>query len=350
MPFGPARDRQDRAPRTRRSTCATRPRPSAGQQTWCPRDQPVDRRAARPVSPTRDTFSPDGSRRESRTPSKGGAVLVAAVATPTMRPSRRGVRQLSGRAAECDRRRRPHTYRQSPLVLGPGPHLQRRLRARQEIYSTLPAAHGHATRSARTRLLRLWADEFRTRAGTSFAAPQVTAAAAVLMGAETDAPADQVVQHPGTVSTDVNAANGCKQCPLQRDSLSGLEGSMSRRRSPRSHGVTPPPDRFEPNDDAGVQSATLSARVTTVSATLDFWDDQVDVLPRLPAQEPDRATHPRRPGGSELQPPALASRHEARERSESTAHLRAARRSAPARRTGSATACTRAAGTTSRRS
>ncbi len=39
----------------------------------------------------------------------------------------------------------------------------------------------------------------------------------------------------------------------------------------------PPADRYESNDDAGPRAATIYGRDRTVKATLDFWDDQVDV-------------------------------------------------------------------------
>ena len=39
----------------------------------------------------------------------------------------------------------------------------------------------------------------------------------------------------------------------------------------------PPVDRYESNDDAGSRAATLYGRARTLKATLDFWDDQVDV-------------------------------------------------------------------------
>jgi hypothetical protein len=38
----------------------------------------------------------------------------------------------------------------------------------------------------------------------------------------------------------------------------------------------PPPDRFEPNDDAS-QAYPLWGTRRTVTATLDYWDDRVDV-------------------------------------------------------------------------
>ena len=39
----------------------------------------------------------------------------------------------------------------------------------------------------------------------------------------------------------------------------------------------PPPDRYEPNDDAGPWSHALPPLPRTISATLDYWDDQIDV-------------------------------------------------------------------------
>ena len=38
----------------------------------------------------------------------------------------------------------------------------------------------------------------------------------------------------------------------------------------------PPPDRYEPNDDAGVWSQRFGPP-RTITATLDYWDDQIDV-------------------------------------------------------------------------
>jgi hypothetical protein len=148
----------------------------------------------------------------------------------------------------------------------------------QEIYSTLPRPLT-ATRPLcqNQGYSDCGPEEFRHAAGTSFAAPQVTAAAVVLIALRPTLQADQVVNILERSATDVNAANGCKQCPLQRDSLSGWGRLDVAKAVAALDGVTPPPDRFEPNDDAGVQAATLSARVSIVNATLDFWDDQVDV-------------------------------------------------------------------------
>jgi hypothetical protein len=39
----------------------------------------------------------------------------------------------------------------------------------------------------------------------------------------------------------------------------------------------PAPDRYESNDDAGTSAWTFYGRSRQISATLDFWDDQIDV-------------------------------------------------------------------------
>jgi hypothetical protein len=39
----------------------------------------------------------------------------------------------------------------------------------------------------------------------------------------------------------------------------------------------PRPDRYEPNDDAGPWAHTLPANRRSVDASLDYWDDNIDV-------------------------------------------------------------------------
>jgi Subtilase family len=120
-------------------------------------------------------------------------------------------------------------------------------------------------------------EDFRHASGTSFAAPQVTAAAALLIALRPGLRPDQVSYIVEHSATDVNAANGCKQCPLLRDSLSGWGRLDVAKAISSLEGVLPPGDRLEPNDDAGNNAPRLSRSTTGVRATLDFWDDQVDV-------------------------------------------------------------------------
>ncbi len=148
----------------------------------------------------------------------------------------------------------------------------------QEIYSTLPRSLTSSHPLCQNQgYSDCGPDEFRHAAGTSFAAPQVTAAAAVLIALKPTLQADQVLNILERSATDVNASNGCKQCPLQRDAFSGWGRLDVAKAIGALDGVLPPPDQLEPNDDAGTSAARLSAKVTSVKATLDFWDDQIDV-------------------------------------------------------------------------
>jgi len=148
----------------------------------------------------------------------------------------------------------------------------------QEIYSTLPRAltaiHPLCQNQGYS---DCGPDDFRHAAGTSFAAPQVTAAAAILFAFRPTLQPDQVINILERSSTDVNASNGCKQCPLLRDTFSGWGRLDIAKAIAALDGVLPPPDRLEPNDDAGGNAARLGTRVTSVKATIDFWDDQIDV-------------------------------------------------------------------------
>jgi subtilisin family serine protease len=123
------------------------------------------------------------------------------------------------------------------------------------------------------------AADFRRGAGTSFAAPQVTAAAALLL-ALPHKPAlksDQVAYLLERTADDVNATNGCRACATGRDALTGWGRLDIAAAVQALEGQLPTADHFEPNDDAGSEGTTLSPRITKLTATLDFWDDQIDV-------------------------------------------------------------------------
>ena len=63
--------------------------------------------------------------------------------------------------------------------------------------------------------------DYRTAYGTSFAAPQVSAAAAVLLAEQPSLKPDQVTALLTRTAADVSAASGCSYCPLGRDELTG---------------------------------------------------------------------------------------------------------------------------------
>jgi subtilisin family serine protease len=122
-------------------------------------------------------------------------------------------------------------------------------------------------------------ESFRQAAGTSFSTPQVTAAAALLLALDPTLRADQVSNILERSADDVNASNGCRLCATGRDQFSGW-GRLDIARAVASIGpgaALPPPDRLEPNDDAGSEAATLNNSVKTVTATIDYWDDEIDV-------------------------------------------------------------------------
>jgi hypothetical protein len=76
---------------------------------------------------------------------------------------------------------------------------------------------------------------------------------------------------------DVNATNGCPRCGLLRDSLSGWGRLDVAKAVEALAGPVPPPDSDETNDDAGTSAWTVWGTHDKVQATIDYWDDPVDV-------------------------------------------------------------------------
>jgi SpoIID/LytB domain protein len=119
--------------------------------------------------------------------------------------------------------------------------------------------------------------DLRNGTGTSFSAAQVSAAAAILLAVNPRLTPDQVAAIIERSAVDARAATGCAPCATGRDSRSGwgaldVTAGLEALAEP-----LPPADRYESNDDAGSRAATMYGRERTVKATLDFWDDQVDV-------------------------------------------------------------------------
>jgi subtilisin family serine protease len=122
------------------------------------------------------------------------------------------------------------------------------------------------------------AGDYHRPEGTSFAAPQVSAAAAVLLGIDSQLTSNQVATLLERTADDVNAASGCSGCPAKRDKFSGwgsldVEAAVAALSSGKP---LPPADRFEPNDRIS-EAHALFGRKPSVAATLDLWDDPVDV-------------------------------------------------------------------------
>jgi hypothetical protein len=76
---------------------------------------------------------------------------------------------------------------------------------------------------------------------------------------------------------DVNAGNGCPRCALLRDPLSGWGRLNVAKAVSALAGPLPAPDTFETNDEAGPAAHTLWGTNQRVDATLDYYDDPVDV-------------------------------------------------------------------------
>jgi len=123
-------------------------------------------------------------------------------------------------------------------------------------------------------------DDLRHARGTSFAAPQVSAAAALLIAQNPALKASQVEYLLERSAVDLNASNGCTGCVNGRDALSGwgrldIASALAAAKGP----PLPHADAFESNDDVGGHSGVLVARQGSLTATLDFWDDPSDVYP-----------------------------------------------------------------------
>ena len=148
----------------------------------------------------------------------------------------------------------------------------------QEIISTFP----RALTAQRTSCLEqgyspCGSEEYRAAEGTSFAAPQVSAAAATLLATQPALGPEQVTTLLQRTAVDANAANGCQRCPLGRDALTGWGRIDVAAALGALAGPLPARDRYEANDDAGTNAYTLWGSKRRVEATLDYWDDQNDV-------------------------------------------------------------------------
>jgi subtilisin family serine protease len=120
--------------------------------------------------------------------------------------------------------------------------------------------------------------DYRHAEGTSFAAPQVSAAAAVLFAQDPSLTSSQVTKILERHADDVDASSGCAECPTGRDRYSGW-GRLDVTKAVgalTSGSPLPPSDRLEPNDSVP-QARKLWGEQPVVKATLDYWDDPVDV-------------------------------------------------------------------------
>ncbi len=122
------------------------------------------------------------------------------------------------------------------------------------------------------------ADSYLHAQGTSFAAPQVAAAAADLLSIQPTLRPDQVSWLLERSARDLKPETSCGACTAGRDPLSGWGGlDIGRAITLLLAGRIPPPDSHEPNDGSGAQAYPLYGERRQVDATVDYWDDPNDV-------------------------------------------------------------------------
>jgi subtilisin family serine protease len=153
----------------------------------------------------------------------------------------------------------------------------------QEIFSTLPK---QLTSQRSTCPFQGYSEcgplEFKRAEGTSFAAPQVAAAAALLLNSaelfDVELKPEQVAGLLTRSAHDATVATGCKRCPYDRDRLTGWGRlDIASAIAELKEGPVPALDAYEPNDDAGVQAWTIGRGRTQILASVDYWDDRADV-------------------------------------------------------------------------
>jgi subtilisin family serine protease len=232
-----------------------------------------------PLDPQRDTYSPLEEAAVEYAYSKG-VVVVAAVGNGTQSPSMPwpyaaypaalphviGVSAVRQNGSVPDYSNRDAVYND---IAAPG----------DAMFSTIPSNLVEPGSGCAQPYSDCGPTDFRDAIGTSFAAPQVSAAAALLLGQDPSLTPDQVSWLLERTADDAAPLSGCAACPDGRDALSGwgtldVASALARLTS----GVPlPRPDRYEPNDDAGPWAHALPPLPRTIDASLDFWDDNLDV-------------------------------------------------------------------------
>jgi subtilisin family serine protease len=162
-------------------------------------------------------------------------------------------------------------------------------------------------------------EEYRAAEGTSFAAPQVSAAAATLLATSPELTPDQITALLERSAVDAVPGNGCSVCATGRDRFTGA-GRLDATAALDLLAAGPPPrDRYEPNDSGGSGSYPLFGARRVVDATIDPWNDRDDVYgvylragERLVAKLDGSAARPSfslwRPGTTSISPASAPSR------------------------------------------
>ena len=120
-------------------------------------------------------------------------------------------------------------------------------------------------------------EEYREAQGTSFAAPQVSAAAAVLLSLRPTLGPEQVTALLQATAVDLEHTTGCDVCGVGRDAYSGRGRLDVAAAIAALDRPLPERDYYETNDDLGARAYTAFGSNRRIQATVDFWDDQDDV-------------------------------------------------------------------------
>ncbi len=148
----------------------------------------------------------------------------------------------------------------------------------EEILSTFPLAMtARRPACAEQGYSSCGSQEYSNAEGTSFAAPQVSAAVANMLATLPSLRPNQVVTLVERTAVDGLPRNGCRRCRPGRDDLTGWGRLDAAAAIEALVGPLPPPDAYEANDDAGTHAYPLFGAARRVDATLDYWDDREDV-------------------------------------------------------------------------
>ncbi len=234
-----------------------------------------------PLNAKLDTYSPLEEAAIEYAYSKGVVVVAGGRERPAVAGDAVALRALPGRAAARDRRQRDPAERLGARLLESRRGLQRPDRAGRRDVLDHPAQPGCEGRAGCVD--HPYSDcgpfEFRNAIGTSFAAPQVSAAAALLLGQRPSLRPEQVAWLLERSATDASPLTGCAVCPTGRDLFTGwgMLDVLAASTMLTDGTQLPAPDRLEPNDDAGPWAHALPPLPRVIDATLDFWDDNIDV-------------------------------------------------------------------------
>jgi hypothetical protein len=149
----------------------------------------------------------------------------------------------------------------------------------ESIFSTLPRAVTATSRPSC--LLQGYSDcgpmEFRRGEGTSFSAPLVSGAAALLLASDPGLQADQASTILTRTAVDADRDTGCLRCYVGRDPLTG-SGLLDIGSAVKAlDDPLPDPDRYEANDRVSSAAEVWGRKGQRIKATIDYWDDRVDI-------------------------------------------------------------------------